>query len=211
MLTLLTAKIILLQSKLNLLLEPLVSNKELWQGIISNKSAQKVSYTKHKNEAEKMQGIHTVSICNKNPDSHKLTLKNPSVYKTQCCCSRVFPSQASIFAPASGKSFLSYCFRMNQPHHSFVPLQAWRSKHTQHQQKTQGCCSWWISGTLGSEWESEGRTEGLCLGRDDFTFSQQAPFEARTNRRGMFSLCFSVIPQPFLFPASAFSLSVLRA
>lgn len=109
-----------------------------------------------------------------------------------CCCSRVFSSQASIFTPMSGKSFLSYCFKMNQPHHSLVPLQAWRSKHTQHQQKTQGWRWWWIWGTLGSEWESRGRTDVLCWGRDDFTFSQQAAFEARTNRRGMFSLCFSV-------------------
>lgn len=111
-----------------------------------------------------------------------------------CCCSGVFSSQASIFTSRSGKSFLSYCFRMNQPHHSLVPLQAWRSKHTQHQHKTQGWRSWWIWGTLGSEWESEGRTEVLCLGRDDFTFSRQDPFEAKTNRRGMFSLCFSVRP-----------------
>lgn len=141
MLTPLSAKILLLQ--LNLWLESLVSNKELWQGTMSNKSAQEVSFTEHKNEAEKMQGMHTVSICSKKPlESPKLTFRNPSIYKTQRCCSRVPSSQASIFTPASGKSFLSYCFRMNQPHHSLVPLQARRSKHTQHQEKTQGCCSW---------------------------------------------------------------------
>lgn len=56
-------------------------------------------------------------------------------------------------------------------------------------------------GTLENQWQSKGRSEVLCFGKDYLNFSQQAPLEMKMKRSRVFSLCFSITPcmRPYVF------------
>lgn len=135
-----------------------------------------------------------------------LCLKKLCVYKTRCCWSTVF-SWWPLLAPACWKEiFFSATVLWETILITLLFLckpgderaQNTEEKNTANKKTLTLVVNW---GMLENQWQSKGRSEVLCFGKDYLNFSQQAPLEMKMKRSRAFPLCFSITPcmRPYVF------------